>query len=351
MENNWLRYSCQLKLPGFSTEAQQKLQSAKVLIVGAGGLGCPAALYLAASGIGTLALADFDVVSTSNLHRQVLYGPSDVGLKKVIVACERLKDQNPASNIISHNVEINCDNAIDIISRYDIVIDATDNFETKYLLNDACVISGKPLVYGAIYQYEGQLSVWNAKDKNGISSPNYRDVFPEVNSSFIPNCNEGGVLPTLAGIIGTMQANEVIKYITNVGELLAGKLLIFDALTLTSRIINIGKFSGVKITSLQNQDSVELISMNDLSMHENEYTLIDVRSLEERDEHHIGGIHIPIDALEEKIYSVDISKPIVFYCATGNRSAHAVKKLKGKITTKVYSLKGGLKSIEELRVS
>ncbi|MBB5394574.1 HesA/MoeB/ThiF family protein [Mucilaginibacter sp. AK015] len=217
------RYSCQVALPGFGEAAQQLLKQAKILVVGAGGLGCPAAQYLASSGVGTLGIADFDVVSISNLHRQVLYDPADVGLLKTQVVCERLQKQNPQVKLIPHIDKITSNNVMQVIDGYDVIVDGTDNFETRYLLNDASVIAGKPVVYGAIYQYEGQVAVWNMSNPDGTRSPNYRDLFPQVDPTQVPNCAVGGVIPTLAGIIGCMQANEVIKYLTNTGELLTGK--------------------------------------------------------------------------------------------------------------------------------
>src|SRR5665213_3594319 len=215
MHLDFTRYSCQLALPGFTEAIQQRLQTAKVLIAGAGGLGCPSSLYLASAGVGVIGIADYDTVSISNLHRQVLYTNEDIGLKKVIVATTKLQQHNPGISVIAHDIKINSENVMDLIRSYDLVIDCTDNFETKYLLNDACVMQGKPLVYGAIYQFEGQVSVWNVVNEDGTHSPNYRDIFPEVNPMMIPNCADGGVMPTLAGIIGCIQANEVIKYFTN----------------------------------------------------------------------------------------------------------------------------------------
>src|SRR5437764_9525015 len=190
------RYSCQMALPDFGRSVQEKLKNSKVLIVGLGGLGCPAAQYLTAAGIGTIGLADHDTISISNLHRQILYNESEVGLKKTAVAIKRLICQNSGIIFNDHPVKVHSENVLEIVKEYDIIIDATDNFETRYLLNDACVLSGKPLVYGAIYQYEGQMAVWNLKNEDGTFSPNYRDLFPDVNPSQIPNCSEGGVIPT-----------------------------------------------------------------------------------------------------------------------------------------------------------
>jgi adenylyltransferase/sulfurtransferase len=312
-----------------------------------GGLGCPAALYLAAAGVGTLGIADYDLVSSSNLHRQVLYGTEEIGKKKVQVAARRLKEQNPDINILSTDAEINSENVISILSGYDIVIDATDNFETKYLLNDAAILLKIPLVYGAIYQYEGQLATWNMINEDGTRTPHYRDVFPEVNSSMIPDCREGGVLHTLAGVIGCLQATEVIKYITKLGEMTAGKMLLFNGLTFDSRLIQIGHASKIAITQLQNAEAIPTITMDYLLGQEENYTIIDVRSVEERNEFHIGGIHIPFENLEEEISRIELAKPIIFYCASGRRSQQAAKKLNGKLNTKLYSLAGGLNALKE----
>jgi len=345
MSEDFARYSCQIALPGFSESAQQLLQQAKVLIVGAGGLGCPSAQYLAAAGVGTLGIADFDTISTSNLHRQVLYNPQDAGLNKVLVACERLQNQNPDIKIIPHQLKITSDNVMELLQQYEIVVDGTDNFETRYLLNDAAILLGKPLVYGAIYQFEGQVAVWNVKNTDDTYSPNYRDLFPEVDATQIPNCAEGGVISTLAGIIGCMQANEVIKYITKTGELLARKILMLDAQTLQSRIIKIGSVSRVKIKQLMQTEEIPLISASELKkgLEENRFELIDVRTDREREAYDIGGKHIPLIELEDHLEYFAGNGEKVFYCATGKRSADAVKVVKHKYPDAgVYSLDGGL---------
>ena len=306
MDLEFLRYSCQIALPGFSESSQQELQNAKVLIVGAGGLGCPSAQYLTAAGVGTIGIADFDIISIGNLHRQILYTPAEIGLKKVFIACKKLQQQNPGIQLIPHDVKITSENVMNIIQPYHIVVDGTDNFETKYLLNDACVLTGKPLVYGAIYQYEGQVGVWNILNEDGSRTPNYRDLFPKVNASQIPNCSEGGVIPTLAGIIGCMQANEVIKYITKTCELLAGKILILDVQTMQSRIIKTGLSSNTSVTGLTNTVAVPTISVQDFKkvMKENLYELVDVRTTEERNQFNIGGSHIPLDEIKPYVRNV-----------------------------------------------
>ncbi|MDB5155173.1 MAG: thiamine biosynthesis protein [Mucilaginibacter sp.] len=350
MSEDFTRYSCQIALPGFSESTQLRLQQAKVLIVGAGGLGCPAAQYLAAAGIGTLGIADFDVVSISNLHRQVLYTPADTDLNKAIISCQRLQKQNPGIKLVPHEVKITSDNVMSILRQYDMVLDGTDNFDTRYLLNDAAVLSGKPLVYGAIYQFEGQVAVWNIQNADGTFSPNYRDLFPEVDATQIPNCAEGGVIPTLAGIIGCMQANEVIKYITKTGELLSGKILILDAQTLQSRIIKIGSVTKTKISGLITTLNASTITVNELKkgLVESLIELIDVRSERERDGFDIGGKHIPVIEIEENIDYFSGAGTKVLYCATGNRSAEAVKLIKQKFPdAMVFSLEGGLKAWSE----
>ena len=340
-----LRYSCQMALPGFAEHGQQLLHDAKVLVIGAGGLGCPAAQYLAAAGVGTLGIADFDTVSISNLHRQVLYTPADAGKKKALLACERLQQQNPGIKLVPHDAYVSSENIMELIGPYHIVVDGTDNFDTRYLINDACVIAGKPVVYGAIYQFEGQVAVWNVKNENGAKSPNYRDLFPSVDASQVPNCAEGGVIPTLAGIIGCMQANEVIKYIVQTGELLAGKVLIFDAQTMQSRVIKLGYQTKTAIAKLPDSITVTTISAKELKadLAANAVRLIDVRSFAERDLSDIGGEHIPLDELEEYLEKYNTHVKTVFYCASGTRSAEAVKIIKRRYpAANVLSLKDGL---------
>lgn len=347
MNSDFLRYSCQIALPGFSEASQELLQQAKVLVAGAGGLGCPAAQYLAAAGIGTLGIADFDTVSTGNLHRQILYTPADVGLKKSVIAADRLQQQNPGIKVVTHDVKITSMNVIDLISQYDIIVDGTDNFETRYLLNDACVIKGKPIVYGAIYQFEGQLAVWNIINADGTKTPNYRDLFPAVDATQIPNCADGGVIPTLAGIIGCMQATEIIKYITKTGELLAGKVLIMDTLTLQSRIIKIGKVTKTNITHIVETVDTPVMSVNDVKtgLADDTIELVDVRTDQERDVVDIGGVHIEADELEENLEYLNNGKIKVLYCSSGKRSGEAVKVIKQKIpAAQLFSLQGGLKA-------
>ena len=351
MNAEFLRYSCQIALPGFTEDSQQMLKNAKVLIAGAGGLGCPAAQYLVSSGVGTIGIADHDTISIGNLHRQILFNENEVGQYKVDIACNKLKLQNPHIKIIPHKMMITSHNVIEVFEHYDLILDGTDNFETKYLLNDACVLSGKPLIHGAIYQYEGQVAVWNVKNSNGSYSPNFRDIFPEVDAASVPNCVEGGVIPTLAGIIGCMQANEAIKVILNSQELLSGKLLIFNAQNMTSRIINIGQETHVKIKNLIPSIEIPTIKTVDLQKNISSIHLIDIRTIDERRLFDIGGDHYPMAEIDVEHPDFDINKLTVFYCASGKRSSELVKKIKiNHPDSKVFTLDGGLKAWKEAMV-
>ena len=348
MKNEFLRYSCQIALPQFKEQGQIKLRNAKVLIVGAGGLGCPAAQYLVAAGVGTVTIADDDVVSIGNLHRQILYNADEVGQKKAVLASKKLSLQNPQIEVIGLDLRVTSHNVIDIVKNQDIVIDGTDNFETRYLLNDACVLTQKPLIHGAIYQYEGQVAVWNARNSDNTFSPNLRDIFPEVDAASVPNCAEGGVIPTLAGIIGCMQANETIKMIIDSPEILKSKLLIFNANSLSSTIINLGPTSHTIIKDLQPTIEIPAISVTDFKNQLNAFDVIDVRTNEERNDFNIGGTHVPLAEINYSDLASRLTKPVVFICASGKRSAEAVKNML-KIDTKaeVFSLSGGLKAYKE----
>jgi adenylyltransferase/sulfurtransferase len=348
MQERELRYSCQLALPGFGEAAQEKLRNAKVLIVGMGGLGCPAGQYITAAGIGTIGIVDDDIISISNLHRQILYDQDEAGQTKVAIAAKKLSTQNPYVTIVPHEMRLNVENVMELVNVYDVILDATDNFETHYLLNDACVLAGKPLIHGSIYQYEGQVAVWNVKNEDGSLSPNYRDVFPEVNEIAIPDCADGGVLPTIAGIIGCIQANEAIKLITGVGELLKGRMLLFDAQSMQSTVITIGNKTRTNITSLSGNIAVKTISKEALNTLV-DICLVDVRTTEEHGEFNIGGLNIPLDVLEGRWTEID-QKNIIVYCASGKRSALAAKWLIEKMPgATVYSLRGGIKDHIQLR--
>lgn len=339
-----LRYSCQMALPGFGQRGQEALKNAAVLVVGAGGLGCPVAQYLVAAGVGRLAIADFDKVSVSNLHRQILYDHTDAGQLKAVVAAGRLARQNPFVAVEALTVRITGDNVLATLRPYDVVVDCTDNFATRYLLNDACVLAGKPLVYGAIYQFEGHVAVWNVANPDGTRSPNYRDVFPEVDEKQVPNCAEGGVIPPLAGMIGCMQANEVVKYLTRTGTPLAGQLFVLDALTMESHRIRLGAASAVTIDRLTFEAAVPTIAYEVLWA--GPHALVDVRSAQERAAHHIGGLHLPLGELEQHLDQLPAGRPLVFYCASGLRSAQAVRLVRRYWPeADLYSLEGGVKNL------
>ncbi len=337
-----IRYACQIALPGFGEAAQQRLKAGRVLVVGAGGLGCPAAQYLVAAGVGQVTIADFDTVSAGNLHRQILYTPDDVGQSKARIAAERLGRQNPHVVVEAFLEKISPENVLALFAQFDLVVDCTDNFETRYLINDAAVLGGKPVVYGAIYQYEGQVALWNAPNADGSRSPHYRDLFPEVDAAQVPNCAEGGIIPALAGIIGCIQANEAIKHLAGGPDSLAGRLLVFDAATMESRLFKIGSVSRTPITALPHTEAVRCVTTAELAAAQPDaYTLVDVRNAEERARFHFGGLHIPLAELGQRWAEIPAQLPVLFYCASGRRSAAAVKLWQQHRPEMAYSLEGG----------
>ena len=353
----WLRYKRHLQLPGFDVHAQLALKKSTVLVVGAGGLGCPILLYLAAAGIGKIGIVDFDIIEIENLHRQILFDESDVGRYKSIVAGEKIKKLHPYVNIEVFNKAIDYENVTSIISDYDVIVDGSDNFATRYLLNDACVIMDKPYIYGAVFQYEGQVSSFNVLLDNKRSC-NYRNIYPEPpESGVIPSCAEGGVLGVLPGIIGSVQALEVIKLITGLGELIVNSTWIFDALSMESHKIYITNpipFIINEIIPIPNYCIPSVINEIEYSEHWEEnfknYQLIDVRTEEERRQKNIGGIHIPLSEMKEEYHKIIYDeKEILFYCQTGRRSRQAAQIFQqltdGK--KKVYSLKGGLEAFKK----
>lgn len=349
-----IRYSRHFVLPGFGLDAQLKLKSSKVIVIGAGGLGCPVLLYLAAAGVGTLAIVDHDQVSLSNLQRQVLYTTEDLTKSKAFAAAERLKKLNPEITFEVIDKRISSDNALTLLAPYDVVVDCTDNFPTRYLLNDACVILDKPLVYGSIFRYEGQVSVFNYQ-----KSPNYRDLYPLPPSpDSVPNCEEGGVLGVLAGIIGCMQANEVIKIAGDFGEPLAGRLMIFDSHTFECTQIKIlDQNSREKIKSLINYDEFCEIATNptdamkEVTVQElkalidsgADFQLIDVREPHEYDICNLGGELIPQGEIPHEVEKVSKDRQVILQCRSGARSGNMVQWLeKNHGFTNLYNLKGGI---------
>ena len=354
------RYSRHLTLPEFGKEGQETLKNASVLLVGAGGLGSPAATYLAAAGVGRIGLVDFDTVEASNLQRQILYGNSDVGRPKLEAASERLQDLNPHVEVERHELRLTSDNALDIIDDYDVVADGTDNFPTRYLVNDACVMTGTPNVYASIFRFEGQVSVFATED-----GPCYRCLYEEPPPpGLVPSCAEGGVLGILPGFIGTLQATEVIKLLTGIGEPLIGRLLMVDALDMNFRTVNVPTnpdcpvcgedpsvtelidyeaFCGIDSDASSNgapddvsDDKVPEISVHDLKQRRDAGTapfVLDVREPYEADIASIDADQlIPVDQLEERLDELEAEKDeeIVVHCRSGGRSAKATELLRRK---------------------
>jgi adenylyltransferase/sulfurtransferase len=341
------RYGRQIILPELGLEGQERLKAARVLVVGAGGLGCPVLQYLTAAGIGTIGIADGDVVDVSNLQRQVLYTMADVGKSKALVAAQQLSAANPFVLFQVHQVFIDHTNALELCRNYDIVVDGSDNFDTRYLINDACVLLGKTMVSGAIYKFEGQVSVFNYK-----GGPTYRCLFPEPpGAGESPNCAEIGVVATLPGIIGTIQANEVIKVVTGIGAVLSGKLLVVDTLTMQTMTFNFGlNEANMHITALpvpaQVQCAVPPAQVSraelDALLAAGAVQLVDVREEEEHAACNIGGVNMPLWRLEQDSVLLDPEKQVVVYCATGGRSRNAVAMLQQLGFGMVSDLKGGI---------
>lgn len=357
------RYSRHLILPDFNLEGQLKLKNAKVLVVGTGGLGSPLLLYLAAAGVGKIGIVDFDVVDESNLQRQVLFNMSDIGKPKVEAAKARLEALNPHVEYELFNTQLTSANALDIISNYDVVADGTDNFPTRYLVNDACVLLGKPNVYASIYRFEGQVSVFNHTNEAGETGPNYRDLFPSPPPpGLVPSCAEGGVIGVLPGILGSLQANEVIKVIAGIGDPLVGRLFLIDALSFETRTLKLQKRKdGIKIERLIDYEQFcglkldkELAEVKELSVQEfdtlqnsgESYQLIDVREIFEHQIDNIdGGEHIPLGRISAAVEQIKTDRSVVLYCRVGERSADAIRELEGKFGfTNLYNLKGGIRA-------
>jgi molybdopterin/thiamine biosynthesis adenylyltransferase/rhodanese-related sulfurtransferase len=354
------RYSRHMVIPEFGLAGQQRLKGAKVLVIGAGGLGAPLLLYLAAAGVGTLGIVDFDSIEESNLQRQVLFTTADLGQPKAEVTAARLRALNPHCQVQVYAQRLGVDNALALVQDYHIIADATDNFATRYLINDACVLADKPLVYGSIYRFEGQVSVFNVLQADGRRSPHYRDVFPVPGAA--PNCAESGVLGTLPGIIGTWQANEVIKLITGLGEPLAGKLLLFDALTNETRLIKYRhrpETAPVRALSLNPDLTCNITEPNNLSektmkevtvqelkaLFDNnaDFQLIDVREPHEYQIANLGGELIPLGQVDAQADKIARDKQVVVHCRSGARSGNAIQFLEQKYGIQnLYNLKGGI---------
>lgn len=353
------RYSRHIAIPEFNLAAQKKLKASKVLVVGSGGLGSPMLLYLTAAGVGHIGIVDFDVVDESNLQRQVLFTVDDIGKSKAKTAKERLEKLNPHVKFTVYNNAFTKENALGIIKDYDVVADGTDNFPTRYLVNDACVLAGKINVYASIFRFEGQVSVFNFLNEDGTRGANYRDLFPEPPPpGMVPSCAEGGVLGVLPGIIGSMQASEVIKVITGVGEPLAGRLFLFDAASFTTRVLKVRKNSNTQITELINyeefcgigieneEDKIKELTVFEMEKWKEEgvdFQLIDVRQPYEYDIANLGGELIPQSELVQNLDKISKTKKVIVHCRSGKRSADAIRDLQNLDKFEnLYNLKGGI---------
>jgi adenylyltransferase/sulfurtransferase len=364
-QDDLTRYSRHLILPEVGVEGQRKLKAARVLCVGTGGLGSPLALYLAAAGVGTLGLVDFDVVDASNLQRQIIHSTADIGRKKLDSAEEKLKALNPALNVVKHETMLSSVNALDILKDYDVVADGTDNFPARYLVNDACVLLGKPNAYGSIFRFEGQASVFAAKD-----GPCYRCLYPEPPPpGLVPSCAEGGVLGILPGLIGVIQATEAIKLILGIGEPLIGRLLLLDALKLrfrelklrknpdcpvcgthptVTKLIDYEQFCGIGPETREEQtikNGIPQLSVKDLKKRmdagENLF-ILDVREPFEYQIANIGGKLIPQNEVPQRLAEIDRDREIIVQCKSGGRSQRIAELLKQSGYPKVANLSGGI---------
>lgn len=345
------RYDRQTRLEGFGPEKQALLQQAKVLVIGAGGLGVPVLQYLTAMGVGTIGIVEHDTVNVTNLQRQVLYTTADQGISKVQLAASRLQQLNPEVTHVIHDTWLTTDNALELFRAYDVVVDCSDNFGTRYLVNDACVITGKPLVYGAIYKYEGQVSVFNYQE-----GATYRCIFPEApESGEMLNCNDIGVLGVLPGLIGCYQANETVKVITGIGTPLRNQLMTIDTLHNTQMVFNITPIAAnQQITALQNnyqQTVCEMEGVQSLSVQQLQewlrssarFMLLDVREDDEWEICHIpGSLHIPMGRVLQQTDALPAEAPIAVICHHGMRSRAVAQRLTELGFNRVYNVEGGI---------
>lgn len=348
------RYDRHIRLQEVGVEGQEELKSARVLVVGAGGLGCPVLQYLTAAGVGNIGVIDGDVVAVSNLQRQILFGHNDVGQFKAEVAVRKLKDQNPYVDFDVYNEFLTVENALGIIRRYDIVVDGTDNFPTRYLVNDACVILKKPLVYGSIFKFEGQVSVFNYK-----GGPSYRCVYPDMpKASDVPNCSEVGVLGVLPGLVGTMMVNECLKMVLEIGEVSSGKVQVFNSLNNTNLSFKVERvvsnFERVELESnyefdcesIEKKQEMKSITVQELSEKlkaGEEIQLVDVREPFEYEMCAIANsVHIPLNSIPSKLSVIRKDIPVVFICHHGMRSASAIHFVEGEGFTNLINLTGGI---------
>ena len=341
------QYNRHLILGEIGKAGQLKLKEARVLVIGAGGLGCPILQYLTAAGVGTIGIIDHDKIDQSNLQRQVLYTHQDIGQFKAEVAADKLSGLNPFIAFEVYLQKVTSKIAVELFSKYDIIIDGSDNFPTRYLVNDAALLTNKPVVFGSIFKFEGQVSVFNYQ--NG---PTYRCLYPTPpKPNEVPNCSEIGVLGVLPGIIGCLQANEVLKIICGIGDVLSGQLLTYNALTMQQLVLDFEKDETITITQLDSDydffcglsTSNSEITLNELQASLEHYNLLDVREDYERAQYNIGGQHIPLDQLSDRFTEIPLEKDLVVYCASGIRSKIAIHKMKDLgITNVMLNLKNGI---------
>jgi len=367
------RYSRHLIIPEFNIEGQRKLKASSVLVIGSGGLGSPLLLYLAAAGVGRIGIVDFDTVDASNLQRQVLFGVEDVGVSKAVAAEKRLASLNPHITIEVHDTMFTVDNARELVKQYDVVADGTDNFPTRYLVNDTCVLEDKVNVYASIFRFEGQASVFNELLADGTRGPNYRDLFPSPPPpGLVPSCAEGGVIGVLPGILGSIQALEVLKVISGVGDTLSGRLFLFDATAFSTRILKIRKnknnplngenptqtelinydqFCGIGVPSeqLREVEEITVLDYDQWRKDGREHVLIDVREPYEYGIAEMGGTLIPLATVLESTDRIPKDIPVVVQCRSGSRSATAIRELEDTHGyTNLINLKGGILEWQEV---
>ncbi|WP_420386698.1 molybdopterin-synthase adenylyltransferase MoeB [Roseivirga sp.] len=361
-KDDLLRYNRQIIIPEFGQSGQEKLLESSVLVIGAGGLGAPILQYLTAAGVGKIGIIDFDEVSLSNLQRQVLFNTQELGKSKAETAEKKLSQLNPTVQFKVYKESVNSLNAKEILKDYDLVVDGSDNLPTRYLVNDACYLLGKPLIYGAIFRFEGQVSVFNALKADGSRGPNYRDLFPTPPPpEMVPSCSEGGVLGVLPGIIGSMMANEAIKVLCHMGTSLSGKLFVFDALDFSTHQLNVqanseNPLSGENpgITDLIDyeafcmgevkEQSIREITVQELKerMENGPVELIDVREDYEYQIANLGGKLIPLNKVLNQMDEIPRDREVVVMCKMGGRSTKAIELLQQEGFDQLINLKGGI---------
>lgn len=356
------RYQRQIHLEGFGEVSQEKLANARVMIIGAGALGCPVLTYLATAGVGTLGIVDNDLIDVSNLHRQPLYTTADCGKPKVKIAQERLLAMNPEITVNAYQTYLSAENVMELFSGYDIVVDGTDNFQTRYLINDACVLTGKPNVHGSVVRFSGTLSVFNHRDAEGNTGPNYRDLFPvPPTPEEAPSCAEAGVIGVIPSIIGSMQAMETIKLITGVGEVASGKFLQLNALSNSQQILYFDKdplnplnnasenfifetdYATFCHQTQQLMKSITVTELKTLKDQGADFQLIDVRETYEHDICDIGGELIPMNEVPNSVDKISKDKQVIVHCRSGKRSGNVISFLEDNYGfTNLYNLEGGI---------